>query len=887
MASGGYAGYAFPFPKGESFSWNRIDQGQDLQGPPGGPVLAIAPGTVTKASDKFSGFGPFYPTEQIDAGPLSGRGVYYGHTKIAKSGHVNAGDVIAYTQPRANDWTAAPAGWLELGFLPYGSMSAGAAIAPMLHQLASGHLVTAVGGGGGSTAPAPHLTAPLIKGTGAVDALVQAVLNTLTSGANRQLGSSSASGGAASNSPVAGPVVTASNFGGHNDPSAFNKSTASGKIANDSLWGFAELSNPAGSLNFSALGHLPMGAKIKVGYNGKSITVPKVDVGAGGPGLNGHIRAIDLTYAANQALGAPGLENVTWARAAAGGFIGVASPQLLGSASTFDPMKSTTTKTTAAKRKKAAKTPKLPAVKVIPTLAGGKFGWSYYFDTHNGTGAPYPGGNQQAITDAENDYTYLSGMLDVQTDDTDSAGNLITGAQYSYGPDAFYTGDPGNPGGVAEVWKLDQEIAARLKILGLEQGEYNAGAQQKLDLQKFIQGVAVATGTLTDRAESQNSDISTWTKMEKYIKAKKSAQNWAAMKQKIRDDFARRRLSLGIGGVNAKANIQSLISGLKNDLTNERLQELAAVAGSNLDPVTKATERAAIDQAYAPRNQKLDQILAQERKTATISAMKAKAYLGIAESDQLFAVDEREAGYTTKYGRLSSLVAYEKPLLAETVKDLKADVSAWTASDTGPNQALSKRLDALGITVTPGDNTAMTTVQERIKSLFDDIRTERDITIGGLQKTRGSITGQAGTPTVADNQTLLDLQTQISQYALTAMAVQGAQLKQLAGFTPLMAGMVRGSYAKGGVIPETGLYLMHRDETVTSDPQGPYNSQLSGGAASHHVELNLHGDLGPLISHVEALVDSRVERVVSKNLGRRTRQITNAPGGRPAPFGVR
>jgi hypothetical protein len=57
---------------------------------------------------------------------------------------------------------------------------------------------------------------------------------------------------------------------------------------------FAELSNPPSSLNFSALGGLPYHSQISVTYKGRTIDVEKLDVGAGGPGLNGHIRAIDL-----------------------------------------------------------------------------------------------------------------------------------------------------------------------------------------------------------------------------------------------------------------------------------------------------------------------------------------------------------------------------------------------------------------------------------------------------------------------------------------------------------------------------------------------------------------------------------------------------------------
>jgi TP901 family phage tail tape measure protein len=57
---------------------------------------------------------------------------------------------------------------------------------------------------------------------------------------------------------------------------------------------FAELSNPPGSLNFSALGGLPFGATIGITFRGKTIQVKKEDVGAGGPGVNGHVRAVDL-----------------------------------------------------------------------------------------------------------------------------------------------------------------------------------------------------------------------------------------------------------------------------------------------------------------------------------------------------------------------------------------------------------------------------------------------------------------------------------------------------------------------------------------------------------------------------------------------------------------
>ncbi len=121
-----------------------------------------------------------------------------------------------------------------------------------------------------------------------------------------------------------GEVVTASKYGGRDDPSAFGKKTASGAIANDSLRGFAELSNPPSSLNFAALGKLPMGTNLSITYNGRNTIAPKVDVGAGGPGLNGNIRAIDLAQGTATDLGFNDLADVIVGNAGqgAGGKLG-------------------------------------------------------------------------------------------------------------------------------------------------------------------------------------------------------------------------------------------------------------------------------------------------------------------------------------------------------------------------------------------------------------------------------------------------------------------------------------------------------------------------------------------------------------------------------------
>ena len=112
------------------------------------------------------------------------------------------------------------------------------------------------------------------------------------------------SGGLVPRHAAAGSLVTASDFTAY--------PTASGR---NHIPGFAELSHNYGAGaggDFSALGHLPMGTMVSVNYGGHTITIPKIDVGAGGPPLPpATLRAIDLSMeAARELPGFPGLANV-------------------------------------------------------------------------------------------------------------------------------------------------------------------------------------------------------------------------------------------------------------------------------------------------------------------------------------------------------------------------------------------------------------------------------------------------------------------------------------------------------------------------------------------------------------------------------------------------
>jgi hypothetical protein len=98
-------------------------------------------------------------------------------------------------------------------------------------------------------------------------------------------------------------IVTASMF--------TDRSGAGGAITDDS---YAELSNnpraPLHRLDFAALGRgfglpgpLPMYTRLKVTYRGRTLVGRKMDVGAGGRGMLGYPRAIDLSAGLARRLG--------------------------------------------------------------------------------------------------------------------------------------------------------------------------------------------------------------------------------------------------------------------------------------------------------------------------------------------------------------------------------------------------------------------------------------------------------------------------------------------------------------------------------------------------------------------------------------------------------
>lgn len=118
--------------------------------------------------------------------------------------------------------------------------------------------------------------------------------------------------------------------------------------------------------------------------------------------------------------------------------------------------------------------------------------------------------------------------------------------------------------------------------------------------------------------------------------------------------------------------------------------------------------------------------------------------------------------------------------------------------------------------------------------------------------------------------------------ALTENAIQAAQFKVFAGMQGMIGARMVGAFAHGGVIPETGMALVHKNETVVPAPDGPFYNRAAAAAqaCSHVVEVHAHGDLGPLFRHVEATIDGKAAAIVSRQIGKRSRGLRSAPGGR-------
>ena len=171
-----------------------------------------------------------------------------------------------------------------------------------------------------------------------------------------------------------------------------------------------------------------------------------------------------------------------------------------------------------------------------------------------------------------------------------------------------------------------------------------------------------------------------------------------------------------------------------------------------------------------------------------------------------------------------------------------------------------------------------------------------DITTSGIPNLRldlrniadnkTSVGAQAGssTPTGPDLAALNQLLGQQLQASYQALAVSQSQYATLAGFAPLLQGRLVGSFASGiDFVPQTGLALVHRGETITPDPGGPYGNRAAAEVHAAQQPLELTVVLGnndePLMKVIRAELNGHALRVVSDHAGQRARLMAGVRRG--------
>lgn len=148
---------------------------------------------------------------------------------------------------------------------------------------------------------------------------------------------------------------------------------------------------------------------------------------------------------------------------------------------------------------------------------------------------------------------------------------------------------------------------------------------------------------------------------------------------------------------------------------------------------------------------------------------------------------------------------------------------------------------------------------------------------------------QAGGASSSGTNSVLDgLLTQWKDQQNLGKAIGAGQFAVFQSFlAPLMGGgmdlskLANGRFDRGGHVPSTGLYLLHRDEHVSPDPSGGYGSQIVAKAASPevNVQLTFRDNSGALVQLVDARIDGRAAHVADQQLGRKARVLRVAPGG--------
>lgn len=149
--------------------------------------------------------------------------------------------------------------------------------------------------------------------------------------------------------------------------------------------------------------------------------------------------------------------------------------------------------------------------------------------------------------------------------------------------------------------------------------------------------------------------------------------------------------------------------------------------------------------------------------------------------------------------------------------------------------------------------------------------------------------GGRASPTVdaaragTNDSALLALAEQEAERLRRTLSLTTAQFDVLKNFQGPANLRYLGAFAKGTErVQQTGLAIVHRDETIGPAPNGAYGldqRMAARGAAERPIQIALYvdGDVAPLMRKVRATIDGQVAQI-SQQQGRRSHLLTIAPG---------
>jgi hypothetical protein len=129
----------------------------------------------------------------------------------------------------------------------------------------------------------------------------------------------------------------------------------------------------------------------------------------------------------------------------------------------------------------------------------------------------------------------------------------------------------------------------------------------------------------------------------------------------------------------------------------------------------------------------------------------------------------------------------------------------------------------------------------------------------------------------------VQLKTQIALDAVRDALLGSTQFNILKDFSQLLGMRMLGAYAHGGVVPQTGMALVHKGEYITPSSDGPFRNGMNaprGGDSHFAIEMHMHGKSAELVSLMDARIREVAPYEVTRATGRNTRRLSSAPGGR-------